>query len=162
MAAAAEVDFKESEESKLLSKLAFIKCIIYDIENVISDYKDISKDIKRVSKLDALKRIYNDSFTRLMNITNGRINIIKDQFNQIYPLHRISQLQIIKDECEAINPGMRLFIESLKENIYNNRMILMYYDHIVGEIALYKPGSAVLKMKYLKYKLKYLALKNRN
>jgi hypothetical protein len=155
---AAEVDFRNSEESRLLSKLTFIKCIIYDIENTISLYKDISKDINRASRLSALKRIYNDSFTRL----EGKINITKVQFSQIYLSHRISQLQIIKDECEQINPGMRLFIESLRENIYNNEMILMYYDHIIEEMRSYEQGSAVLKMKYLKYKLKYLALKNRN
>jgi hypothetical protein len=155
---AADVDFRNSEESKLLSKLTFIKCIINDIENV----KPLYRDVKSGSRLNALKKIYNDSFTRLMIITKGKINITKEQFNQIYSSHRILQLQIIIDECEQINPDIRLFIESLEENIYDNRMILIYYDHIIEEMRSYEPGSAVLKKKYLKYKLKYLALKNRN
>ncbi len=183
---AAEVDFRfrNSEECKLLSKLVFIQNMI-DILNdpakqlalnneLIFCFK-VSYEESAQRALTILKAVYNSSIDRLWILTGGRLSVTREQYHSINigndpyhkGIHEGSEIFKIGVECNAQYDGMKKLIEEIltkhyRSDIYVTENIMRSYDLVVTQLASYEPGSAVLKMKYLKYKLKYLALKNRN
>ena len=181
---AAEVDFKESEECKLLSKLAFIQNMIdvlndpakkYALNNELISCFKVSYEESAQRALTILKAVYNSSIERLWILTRGRLSVTREQFNSINigndPYHKGdregSEIFKIGVECNTQYDGMKKLIEEIqtkhyRSDIYVTENIMRSYESVVRQLASYEPGSAVLKMKYLKYKLKYLALKNRN
>jgi hypothetical protein len=182
---AAEVDyrFRDSEECKLLSKLVFIQNMI-DILNDPAKQPALNNKLIfcfRVSyqesaqqALTILKGVYNSFIERLAIITKSRLSITREQFYMINsysdPYHKYyakgGELFQVSDKCNQQHDGMKRLIDEIfekyKDEFHDTANHMRSYDLVVTQLASYEPGSAVLKMKYLKYKLKYLALKNRN